>query len=230
LLAGAQIDRLQRHGKQLALIARDGRCLVVQLGMTGQLLLSTRPAAARLSHVHALWSIAADGDPCLVFRDPRRFGGLWPAASPAALASRWRALGPDALTIAPDQLAAGFAHSRRPIKSALLDQALLAGVGNIYADEALFAARIAPRRLAHRVRPTEINALAQCVRAVLSASIDAGGSTLRDFVDGAGNPGTYRDRHQVYGRAGLPCPVCGTALRSALIAQRTSVWCRRCQH
>ncbi len=235
LLADAEIASVRRHGKQLALVACDGRCLVVQLGMTGQLLVTTEAELARLTHMHVSWTIggttAAVGasDVRLVFRDPRRFGGLTPCATIEVLEARWASLGPDALTIEPSELAAGLAGSRRPIKSALLDQNVLAGVGNIYADEALFGAGLSPRRLAGRLTMVEVARLSRRVREVLSASIEAGGSTLRDFVDGDGKPGTYRDRHQVYGRGGDACMRCGKTLAKAVIAQRTTVWCRGCQ-
>ncbi|MGH7133502.1 MAG: bifunctional DNA-formamidopyrimidine glycosylase/DNA-(apurinic or apyrimidinic site) lyase [Phycisphaerales bacterium] len=226
LLAGETITHLDRRGKQLALIAASGRALIVQLGMSGQFFFRAAAPAPELTHVHALWTLPRGQ---LVFRDPRRFGGLTTLASAAALTDHWTALGPDALTVQATHLVKRLATARRAIKAALLDQAVLAGVGNIYADEALFFAAIAPTRRADRLSAVDLDRLAGAIRQVLAASIASGGSTLRDFLDGDGRPGAYRDRHAVYGRAGQPCRTCATKLRSGLLAQRTTVWCPTCQ-
>jgi formamidopyrimidine-DNA glycosylase len=228
LLAGRSIVELRRRGKQLALIADNGSILLIHLGMTGQLRLSNRnePFAAT-NHIHASWTI--DDGSRLTFRDPRRFGGLWTLPSPEALEDRWTALGPDALTITPTTLAAAAAGSRRHIKAMLLDQTILAGVGNIYADEALFLARIRPSRRAHKLKTGDCDRLASTIRTVLAAAIDHGGSTLRDYMNANGQPGSAQLRHLVYGRAGQPCTTCGRTLRSTLIAQRTTVHCPNCQ-
>lgn len=243
LLDGFIIDRLERRGKQLAIIGRlpkpsppriAERALVVQLGMTGQLLLGEAPSNPRsLAHVHIRWDLAPAKSRTahtLLFRDPRRFGGVRIFESSDALYEHWAtALGPDALSITPEHLARSLTDSQRAIKAALLDQAVLAGVGNIYADEALFRAGISPRRLAAKVRASEAEPLAESIRAVLEHAILRGGSTLRDYVTPDGQPGTYQLAHNVYGRAGQPCPRCGGKLKSATIAQRTTTWCPNCQ-
>jgi len=126
-------------------------------------------------------------------------------------------------------LGSALAQTKRSIKSALLDQAVLAGVGNIYADEALHMAGIHPARRADGLRADEIANLAQSIAGVLAAAIAAGGSTLRDYADANGRPGSYQTAHAVYGRAGQPCLTCGTLLASRLLAQRTTVWCPHCQ-
>lgn len=231
LLAGAVIDRLERRGKQLALIAEDGRVLLVHLGMSGRLTFIAGPPPARDRHVHAWWTVS-DGPTTageLRFRDPRRFGGLWSLPSAAALAERWSKLGPDALEADGPHLARSLQRSRRPVKAALLDQEIIAGVGNIYADEALFGAGIDPRARCDRLRAGDWARLAGQIRAVLRAAIAAGGSTLRDYVDGDGSPGQGRDTHRVYGRAGKPCMTCGKPLQRAVVAQRTTVFCAHCQ-
>lgn len=236
LLQGQRVVELRRRGKQLAILADSGRVLLVHLGMTGQLRWhNPQPSAGRHDHVHARWSVRparpkpGESGATLIFRDPRRFGGLWTLPTPAALDVHWSRLGPDALEITGEALGAAGQRSRRAIKALLLDQAALAGVGNIYADEALFAASIHPRRRASSLSDEEAQRLAASVRAVLAAAIDAGGSTLRDYVSGDGVPGGFQERHAVYGRAGRPCTRCGSRLASALIAQRTTVWCPRCQ-
>jgi len=232
LLHGALVKALHRHGKQLAIEAADGRVLVVQLGMSGQVLLEGEglPAVPR-THRHVEWRVqprrgAAVG---LVFRDPRRFGGVHAAPSLRDLrADAWRDLGPDALRIQARTLATALA-SARPIKAALLDQECLAGVGNIYADEALFHARIAPRTLARSLKGADIARLAAGIRLVLAKGVRLGGSTLRDHRSAMGALGEAQRWHRVYGRGGLPCLRCGAPLRSTRLAGRATVHCPGCQ-
>lgn len=234
LLIGATVLGVQRRGKQIAICARspDGseRALGVQLGMTGHLGFEGFDAA----HMHAEWIVAPEPKTRairsrLVFSDARRFGGLRVFRSLYELHQHWCALGPDALSITGQQLRDALRGSRRAIKAALLDQAVLAGVGNIYADEALFEARIPPRVLAKRLDANACDRLAIALRRILADACTRGGSTLRNFAAADGTPGSYQNHHQVYGRGGLPCPACGTPLRSALIAQRTTTWCGKCQ-
>lgn len=233
LLEGARIAGVRRRGKQLAIIADDGRSLCIHLGMSGQLTWSAAAPARPAQHVHATWSLKDDAGANaghVLFRDPRRFGGLWTFPSFQELEHRrWARLGPDALTITRDELTSGLANTTRPVKAALLDQRVLAGVGNIYADEALFRARICPRRKADRLTRDELTRLSASLRLVLAEAIAAGGSTLRDFADADSIPGAYQHSHQVYGRGGQPCPVCGRILKAVQIAQRTTVFCPACQ-
>ncbi|CAN5802544.1 bifunctional DNA-formamidopyrimidine glycosylase/DNA-(apurinic or apyrimidinic site) lyase [soil metagenome] len=166
----------------------------------------------------------------IIFRDPRRFGGITTHATRADFAARRvEPLGPDALAVTSTHLAHAIAGSRRPIKSALLDQGVLAGVGNIYADEALFASRIHPARLAAGLSREEITALTLAVKTVLAQAVRAKGSTLRDYVSATGRAGKATLNHQVYGRSGEMCLRCGGALETVTIAQRTTVLCPRCQ-
>jgi formamidopyrimidine-DNA glycosylase len=232
LLAGAVITDIERRGKQLVMVGagEDGavRGVGVQLGMSGQLF--HRAPGQRVperSHVHAVWRVE-DGSR-VVFRDPRRFGGLRVFVSREAIDEHWSMLGPDGLTVSGEELAAGVRGSERMIKAALLDQGVVAGVGNIYADEALFAAGIRPTRRCESLKGAEIIALAVRIREVLARAVEAGGSTLRDYVDAEGNPGTYQLAHAVYGRGGQACQGCGRPLREGTVGQRTTVWCERCQ-
>jgi len=232
LLAGGRIDRLDRRGKQLALIADDGRLVCIHLGMSGELrFLEPRERLSDARHVHCTWTIDSPRGPGrLVFRDPRRFGGLWTFPSADELdRQRWSGLGPDALTIRAPVLAARTAGTRRAIKSALLDQRLIAGVGNIYADEALFGARIHPLRRADKLARTETGRLASALRGVMRCAVAAGGSTLRDYVDGRGRRGGFALRHRVYGRAGEPCVRCRAPLIGIEVGGRTTVYCPSCQ-
>lgn len=236
LLEGSSILALHRRGKQLA-IEGTGGVVLVHLGMTGQLELWAQNSPGRPAHdrhTHAAWSLELGSPPglsgLLWFRDPRRFGGLWTFASMKDVHARWAALGPDALTISGEELARAIAGSKRTIKAALLDQSVLAGVGNIYADEALFRAGIRPGKLAARLTSERSERLAAAIRQVLGESIESGGSTLRDYRDAAGQAGSFQSRHRVYGRGGEACVTCGTRLAQTTIAQRTTVFCRNCQH
>lgn len=227
LLQGATIQRIDRRGKQLAVIAASGRVVIVQLGMSGQVLAA--PSNSQLpTHVHALWTIHSSST-AILFRDPRRFGGLTTLRTPAQLEAAWQHLGPDGLAITGDQLWPALHTSSRAIKPALLDQQTVAGVGNIYADEALFMAGIHPKALCRRLSRSRIEQLAHSIREVLATAVNARGSTLRDYRDADGQVGSYAALHRVYGRGGLPCTVCGKPLRRFVLGQRTTVACSTCQ-
>lgn len=238
LLHGRTVARIDRLGKQLALIgnaSRNGKqtgagpCVCIHLGMTGSL--RYYPADETFkpdTHTHVVWHLRHGGR--LAFRDPRRFGGLWTFPSTAELQkARWSLLGEDALTITPTRLHALLRRTRRPIKSALLDQSVVAGLGNIYVDELLFGCRISPLRNASGAGLPEIRGLVGCMRRLLGRAICAGGSTLRDYVDAGGRSGGYQLQHRVYGRAGQSCSRCGQPLCVTAVSGRTTVYCAVCQ-
>lgn len=232
MLVGGRVATLDRRGKELAIRCKDGRVLCVHLGMSGQLVLES-PDAPTLpaSHRHAEWSLAGRVER-LVFRDPRRFGGLVAIDDGAGLDARWLARGPDAFATPSRIVAATLAaqgHRHAPIKAILLDQSVVAGVGNIYADESLFRARIRPDRRADSLSRKEWSALAAGLRRVLTLAVASGGSSLRDYRDGSGRVGSFQRLHRVYGRGGEPCPECATPLRDARVAGRTTTWCPACQ-
>lgn len=231
LLRGQRIVRLLRHGKQLGIEAASGRVLCVHLGMSGQLLVVGESPGTYRSHVHCSWRLkGVNGSRTLLFRDPRRFGGLWTFTSVATMQeARWRLLGPDALTVSVEDLRDQLKGSTRPIKAALLDQRIIAGVGNIYADEALFLARIHPATLAGSLSRKKLDVLGRTIEVVLREAIDHGGSTIASYADANGDAGTFAERHRVYGRSGLACRVCGAGLRSFQLAQRTTTYCPKCQ-
>lgn len=241
LLKGCRIGEVRRHGKQLAIVAGgktertdDNRAICVHLGMTGQLLrLDEGVDPPRQDHAHVVWRLTdSRSRPAgrLIFRDPRRFGGIWTFESFRALREeRWAALGPDAIDGSLANRLVEFKSSARPVKAVLLDQAVVAGIGNIYADEALYGAGIRPTRRMSRVTTAELERLAASVAAVLGRAIAARGSTLRDYRGADGSIGGFQLEHAVYGRAKLPCRACGCVLRSRLVSQRTSVWCPTCQ-
>lgn len=245
-LAGARVTALERVGKYLLANLDDGRRLLLHLGMTGQLFAehatSVRllSAAARASlapedqlafapdaHTHLALEFE-DGAPRVFFRDVRKFGKVRLLA-PGQSDPRLDKLGPDALSIDGATLFAGARGRRVAIKTVLLAQAVVAGVGNIYADEALFLARIRPKRAAGRLTRRECDALAAALRRVLLRSIETGGSSISDYVAPDGADGAYQDERRVYARAGEPCPECGARIRRVVIAARSSHFCPVCQ-
>jgi formamidopyrimidine-DNA glycosylase len=231
LLCGAAIDRLERRGKQLAIVSDHG-VLCFHLGMSGQLsYVPARQLPLRADHIHCEWLIDRDGRRGrLIFRDPRRFGGIHTFPTAEELHERrWRRLGPDALSISATALRQGLSGSRRSIKAALLDQQALSGVGNIYADESLFRAKLHPLTTCDALSAAQFSTLASAIRTVLRQAVAAGGSSLRDYVDGNGQPGWFALRHRVYGRAGQPCVTCRQQIEILSVAGRTSAFCRQCQ-
>jgi formamidopyrimidine-DNA glycosylase len=232
LLAETTIAAILRHGKNLALVSAEGPALGIHLGMSGHLRFV--PAGKRLSqadHVHCEWRLSSKtGEGRLIFRDPRRFGGIWTFPSLELLKSHlWQRLGPDAISIDAKTLSNQLKRTSRPIKSALLDQRVLAGVGNIYADESLFSAGIHPLSRANRLRTNLVESLSAAIQTVLIAAIDAGGSSIRSYADANGARGNYAKEHLVYGRAGEPCPNCGKPLAHIRVSQRTTTFCKFCQ-
>ncbi len=238
LLHSQTITRIDRLGKQIALVSQTPgnrktpsrqACICIHLGMTGSLRFYPKDEPHKPdTHTHVIWHLNSGGR--LTFRDPRRFGGLWTFDSVASLIeTRWSRLGEDALTITPSGLHAKLQRTRRAIKSALLDQAVLAGLGNIYVDELLFGCGVHPLRPGCDVSRPEIQKLIRRMRALLTRAIRLGGSTLRDYKDASGRPGGFQHYHQVYGQSGQPCPSCGQPLACTTISGRTTVYCETCQ-
>ena len=197
---------------------------IVHLGMTGRLLVTT-PDAPLAAHTHARLSLASSRE--LRFVDPRRFGRLEfrdLSRNPA-----FSAAGADPLTVTAAEFAALFHPRKLPIKAALLNQKLLSGVGNIYADESLFRAGIRPRRLSGRLTRAELEGLRLALREVLKHAIRLGGSSVSDYVDADGVRGFFQLEHCVYRRAGLPCRRCQTPIRRILLAGRGTHYCPQCQ-
>ena len=227
LLRGQRILSVERRGKYL-LIGLPNGTLLIHLGMSGSLRLAGPDAPIR-KHDHV--DLLLENGGCLRFHDPRRFGCfLWTADDPGKhplLAG----LGPEPME---GNFDGKYLHDKArgrstAVKVFLMDSHVVVGVGNIYANEALFRAGIAPRRAVGRISAPHWERLAEAVRAVLRASIEQGGTTLRDFVNERGNPGYFQQTLQVYDRAGQPCRVCGTEIRRARLGQRASYWCSRCQ-
>ncbi|MBL4702762.1 MAG: bifunctional DNA-formamidopyrimidine glycosylase/DNA-(apurinic or apyrimidinic site) lyase [Phycisphaeraceae bacterium] len=228
LLLGKTIANVHRHGKQLAILANDSTqsTLNIHLGMTGRLMGLT---GLRPKHCHIEWGLA-NGDR-LGFIDPRRFGGLWTFSGyQDLLQSRWSKLGDDALLITSTALSKRLARTTRSLKAALLDQNLVAGLGNIYVDELCFNCKIRPDRIACEVAEIKtFQKLVREMRKLLKQAIKQGGSTLRDYVMVNGHSGQFQNLHKVYGRTGKPCVTCSSPLQGILLAGRTTVFCPSCQ-
>ena len=230
-LMGAQIESVTRRGKYIiAALAGSDKRFVVHLGMTGHLRVWER-AEPVAKHTHL--RIALDDGRELRYDDQRQFGRFLLGTEEELKAARvFPRLGPepigDSLTEAGFQALIRRRH--RPLKSALLDQSFLAGLGNIYADEACFVARVRPTRKTDRLAVRERQALFGAIGAVLSQAIAARGSSVANYVDAFGVAGRNQKTLQVYGRAGRPCVRCGTPLKSLRLAGRTTVYCPQCQH
>lgn len=234
-LRDRRLERVERRGKYIVmpldrpLPDRAEERLVVHLGMTGHLRVF-EPEEAVVKHTHL--RIGLEGGLELRFDDPRQFGRLLLGTeTELILAGVLPRLGPEPLAaeLTADDFSRLVRGRRRAIKAALLDQSFLAGVGNIYADEACFEAGIRPGRRTDRLTLRERRALYGAIRDVLEKSILARGSSVINYVDGFGERGANQENLAVYGRAGEPCLRCGTPLRSTRLAGRTTVYCRRCQ-
>jgi len=245
-LRGRRVQSLARLGKYLVADTDQGGRLLLHLGMTGQLfssdavsvrLLSAAARSALLheeqrafrpdAHTHLRLRFA-DGGPEVFLRDVRKFGKVQLLA-PGERSPRLERLGRDALELTGDDL---FAASRGRVvaaKTLLLDQSVVAGSGNIYADEALFLAGVRPTRRAGRLRRAECDRIADAMRAVMLRSIETGGSSISDYVAPDGRDGAYQDERRVYARTGEPCPVCGRAVVRVVLGQRSAHYCPRCQ-
>jgi len=233
-LPGSRILGVTRLGKFIAIdlvpggVASDAAkrlYLVVHLGMTGQLM--TRLAGDPvLAHTHVFFGL--DDGRELRYTDVRRFGRmlLVPESKIAVFRER---LGAEPLEITLREFCARFGSRGARVKALLLDQGILRGVGNIYADESLFRARIHPARIARKLTQVQLAALHQSVRKILTAAIRLRGSSVSDYVDSDGNRGEFQFRHRVYQREGKPCVRCGEKIRRVIVAGRSSHFCPRCQ-
>jgi len=192
---------------------------IVHLGMTGRLQVC-EPRSEILKHTHAILKLASGRE--LRFVDARRFGRL-------SVSSEFEAAGIEPLEAELDRFVPLFRGRKTPIKSALLNQKLLRGVGNIYADESLFRAGIRPRRRAWTIPRARLARLLDTIKEVLREAIALGGSSISDYVDADGEVGFFQLRHQVYGREGEPCLVCKTPIKRIVIAGRSSHYCPKCQ-
>ncbi len=226
-LQGRTVAGVDRRGKYL-LIACSGGTLIVHLGMSGSLRIT---AATTPVEKHDHVDLVLDGDMCLRFRDPRRFGAiLWTARDPSKH-KLLKNLGCEPLS---DEFNGDYLRVRSrgrtiTVKQYIMDGRVVVGVGNIYANEALFLANIHPQRSAARVARARYQILAATIKRVLGDAIKSGGTTLRDFVNGAGSPGYFQQCLRVYGRRDAPCLVCGHHIKLNRLGQRATYYCPHCQ-
>lgn len=234
-LEGQIIDRLERRAKYLLAHTRGGEVLLCHLGMSGRMTLVADPELPFAPHDHVI--LETDAGVQLRFNDARRFGIMDLVPDEALETHRLLAgLGPEPLGNAFNgpALAAALKGRRTPIKAALLDQRVVAGLGNIYVSEALYEARISPRRQAYSVQGQRAERLAQAVRSVLLRAIDAGGSSLRNYVQTSGELGYFQHQWAVYDKEGQPCGICGaagqaSAIRRIVQSGRSTFYCPRHQ-
>ncbi|WP_426415461.1 bifunctional DNA-formamidopyrimidine glycosylase/DNA-(apurinic or apyrimidinic site) lyase [Aestuariirhabdus sp. LZHN29] len=226
-IEGRVVERVARRGKYLLLQFASGT-LLIHLGMSGSLrVLTAHTPAGKHDHVDIC---LADGHR-IRYTDPRRFGAMVWSDHPVNGHKLLASLGPEPLT---SEFDGGYLFERSrgrrtPIKSFIMDSRVVVGVGNIYANEALFMAGIDPRRGAGRISRRRILLLVTAIREVLAAAIEQGGTTLKDFVGGDGKPGYFSQQLHVYGRGGQPCTGCNRELKEVQLAQRSTVYCRYCQ-
>ncbi len=225
-LPGQKILAVRRRAKYLLLDTEIGSAML-HLGMSGSVrIIESAEPAARHDH----FDICFDSGKALRFRDPRRFGSLLWARRPEQH-KLLRDLGPEPLSpvFDGDYLWQRSRGRRVAIKQFIMNASIVVGVGNIYASEALFNAGIHPRRAAGRISLERLTTLAACIKSVLEHAIEAGGTTLKDFHGGDGEPGYFKQQLNVYGRDDLPCPTCKSAIRSIVLGQRSTFYCHQCQ-
>jgi len=225
-VAGAIVRSARRRGKRVIVELDRGRCLVFALGMTGHphIVESASPPAP---HVHLRLALSDDGYE-LRLRDARRFGWIEWLSDGAGLDASMANLGVEPLDMTLAQFRRVISRSRQ-IKALLMDQSVIAGMGNIYCDEALHRCGIHPHRIAAELDADQVACLCRTIKRVLRAAIRANGSTINSYLHPDGGPGSYQDQHWVYGREGLACRTCGTPIVRMLAAGRSSHVCNLCQ-
>jgi formamidopyrimidine-DNA glycosylase len=242
-LPGSRIARIARHGKYIVMTLepgtpgqgaasraaadaqQTGTYFIVHLGMTGRLF-ACPPGERVAPHTHVYLEL--DDGRQVRYVDIRRFGRMTILAA-SEMEPFLERLGADPLAIPCTEFVERLHRRRARIKALLLAQNALSGMGNIYADESLWRARIHPARMAAKLKPAQLRSLWAAMRAVLGAAIELGGSSISDFLDTEGKPGRYQRRHRVYGREGKPCPRCGARIRRTVVAGRGTYFCPRCQ-
>lgn len=228
VLQGRIIETIDRRGKYLIFALQENCWLVVHLGMTGKVLVNKKEGDID-KHTHVVFNLD-DGNQCH-YHDVRKFGGLFLYTTDPYKEAPISKLGLEPFDngFTAEYLYQVAKGRHIAIKSLLLDQHVVAGLGNIYADEVLFAAGVRPRKASHRLNRSEADRLVVYSRRILDEAIAAGGSTIRDYRDASGKAGQFQLAHKVYGRAGQACYVCGSRLEKVTVGGRTSVYCPKCQ-
>jgi formamidopyrimidine-DNA glycosylase len=217
-LVGRRIDAIERYGKFIA-IRLDRGYLVVHLGMTGKLLVDATPT----KWTHAIFTLDRG---MLHYDDQRQFGRIEYGAQ---LPERVAALGPEPLEVSLDDFAARLKARKSPVKAVLLNQAVVRGVGNIYADEALFRAGVHPKKAANALKKDRVERIYNAMREVLAEAIESRGSSVSNYVDAEGRKGSFQLAHRVYRRTGEPCVNCGAEIKRIVLVQRGTHFCPKCQ-
>jgi formamidopyrimidine-DNA glycosylase len=217
-LAGRRIQSIERHGKFIA-IRLDRGFLVIHLGMTGKLLVNAEPT----KWTHAIFTLDRG---VLHYDDQRQFGRIEYGVE---LPDRVAALGPEPLEISLADFTARVRARKSPVKAVLLNQAVVRGMGNIYADEALFRAGVHPKRSAASLKKDRVERIYKAMREVLAEAIESRGSSVSNYVDADGRKGSFQKAHRVYQRTGEPCTKCGTPIKRIVLAQRGTHFCPKCQ-
>ncbi len=230
MLEGARIERVQRVGKHIAIDLSESKAVkgkhaprgqwIVHLGMTGRVLIA-EPGHETAKHTHLVAQLGSGKE--LRYVDPRMFGKLH------VVAGNFAAPGAEPINVDRDVFAKIFHGRKTPIKAALLNQKLLSGIGNIYADESLFRSGIRPRRRTASLTRANLMRLYDAIQDVLAEAISAGGSSVSDYVDADGQAGFFQLQHRVYGREGEPCLKCKTPIKRIVIGGRSSHYCPKCQ-
>jgi formamidopyrimidine-DNA glycosylase len=220
-LTGQRISDIRRRGKRIVITLADANCFYIHLGMTGRLTIQPTSVQPR-AHTHLILHFDQIE---LHLSDPRRFGGVWWVGSGA----QSEQMGPEPLTLRPKQLAQRLSNTRRAIKNALLDQNLIAGLGNIYVDESLHAAGVHPLTPANELDWPAVLRLNRGIKSTLRRALRHRGSTLRDYVDAEGGPGAFQKLHRVYDRAGQPCRECKSSIVRIVLGGRSTCFCPKCQ-
>jgi formamidopyrimidine-DNA glycosylase len=228
-LVGRRVEAVERRGKWIIIRLTRDTFLIVHLGMTGQLrvMSATEPVAP---HTHLVFGLSP-GKQELRFRDVRRFGSATLLTGTDALEQFFAraGLGPEPFDMPAAHWWKRLTATKRCLKAILLDQRVVAGVGNIYADESLFQARLHPGRLGAEISKPQADRLRRAIGTVLNRAIDLRGSSIRDYVGGSGQKGNFQERFRVYQRAGQPCPRCGTPIARIRLAGRSTHFCPQCQ-
>ncbi len=227
VLCGQSVEAIRRHGKKLFVHFGKGDVLVLHLGMSGRIS-CVKPGRKLQPHTHLCLTL--DSGQEIRMMDPRRFGGVWyyTSATEAHEAEVDGCMGVDALDLECEHLA-HWRSARGRLKARLLGQRDVAGLGNIYVDEALWMAQLHPRQRVCRIRDPQLEALVAAIRGVLHSSIALGGTTLKDYRNVRQQAGTFARQLRAYGRAGQPCARCGQKLTGCAVAGRTTVYCSHCQ-
>jgi formamidopyrimidine-DNA glycosylase len=229
LLIGRRFQEVRRRGKWIILDLSRGLHLVIHLGMTGQLLIqATQEPVA--DHTHLILTLNGKKEQ-LRFRDIRRFGSATLYANKAELGRFFQTigLGPEPFDLEELYWTERLADTGRCLKAVLLDQRVVAGVGNIYADESLFQARLHPAQPSRQTTSSQRSRLKRAIIQVLKRAINRRGSSIRNYVDGSGLKGQYQEERRVYGRTGQPCPRCATPIACIRLAGRSTHFCPQCQ-